>query len=84
MTSRSPKRRPDAHDIASAIVERAMVEYAGQRRLPYVIRVSDPPTAQERLQLLAVRLQRSLVAIMSHRCETVEEGIARFESLGSY
>ena len=49
-----------------------------------VIRVSDPPTAQERLQLLAVRLQRSLVAIMSHRCETVEEWIARFESLGSY
>jgi hypothetical protein len=81
MTRRPPRQRPGAHDIAAAIVERATVEYGGQRRLPYVIRLSDPPTVQERLQLLAVRLKRSPVAIMPHKY-TMDEWIARFGSLG--
>jgi hypothetical protein len=41
--------------------------------IPYVLRLSDPMTASERLQLAAVRLLRRPVAIMPHKCETLEE-----------
>lgn len=47
----------------------------------YVVRVSDPPTPQERLQLLAARLQRTPVAIMPHKCKTMEEWAARYSNL---
>ena len=46
----------------------------------YVVRLSDPPTLQERLQLLAARLQRTPIAIMPHKC-TMEEWVARYSDL---
>jgi hypothetical protein len=60
----------DAREIAAEIVRRA-----GR---VYVIRLSDPPTASERLQLAAARLMRWPVAIMPARCATIEEWLARY------
>jgi len=39
----------------------------------YVVRVSDPPTAFERLQLLSARLQRRPVAVLPHPCRSMDE-----------
>jgi hypothetical protein len=50
----------------------------GLLRLPYLIRVSDPPTRFERLQLAAARLTRSPVAIMPHKCKTIDEWMKRY------
>ena len=69
-------RKPDARDIASEIIRRVAksnAEMAGG----YVVRLSDPPTPQERLQLLAARLQGKPIAIMPHKY-TMEERIARY------
>jgi hypothetical protein len=46
-----------------------------------VVRLSDPPTPTEQLQLLAARLERRPIAIMPHKCETVEEWIQRYGNL---
>jgi hypothetical protein len=77
-----PRRRLNslsAHDLAEEIVRRASkVDEAGASILPYVIHLSDPPTAQERLQLAAVRLLGKPVAIMPTPCATVEEWLARY------
>jgi len=48
------------------------------RVVSYVIRLSNPPTASERLQLLAARLLRSPVAIMPTKCATSEEWLTRY------
>jgi|tagenome__1003787_1003787.scaffolds.fasta_scaffold20819777_5 hypothetical protein len=56
MPSRSRQRRPEPHDIAAEIIRRASLlndPYSGS----HVIVLSDPPTAQERLQLIAADLQ---------------------------
>jgi ribosomal protein L36 len=60
----------DARVIAAEIVRRA-----GR---VYVIRLSDPPTASERLQLMAARLLRTPIAIMPTKCVTVDEWLARY------
>ena len=39
----------------------------------YVLRLSDPPTPVERLQLLAARLECRPIAIMPHWCNSIEE-----------
>lgn len=64
------KRRPEPRDIAAEIIRRG----AGS----YVVRLSDPPTVHERLQLMAARLERRKVAIMPHKCETIEAWMARY------
>jgi hypothetical protein len=69
---RSPK--PSLHDAAAEIIRRTLDP---DGRPPYVIRLSDPPTSQERLQLLAARLQRTPVVRMPHKC-TMEEWIAKY------
>ena len=65
--------RRSLQDIAAEIV----------RRMPAssVIRLSSPPTPEERLQLLAARLQRRPFVIMPHKCATVDEWMARYGSL---
>jgi hypothetical protein len=73
-------RRPAAPDIAAEIVRRVNAAQAGQPL--YVIRLSDPPTPQERLQLAAARLQRTPIAIMPQRCATIQEWLARYDQPG--
>jgi hypothetical protein len=43
-----------------------------------VVRLSDPPSAAERLQLLAARLQGRPVAIVPASYATVEEWLRRY------
>ena len=71
-----PLKTPSPRDIAEEIVRRvasANAETGGG----YVVRVSDPPTPKERLQLLAARLQRRPIAIMPHNCKTMSEWLER-------
>ena len=73
------RRQPSAHDIAAEIVRRA--ESTSETGGGYVVRLSDPPTAQDRLQLLAARLQGRPIAIMPHKCITMDEWTARYQWL---
>jgi hypothetical protein len=70
------RRRPEIRDVAAEIIRR-VGEANASTGGGYVVRLSDPPTPQERLQLLAARLQRRPVAIMPHK-RTMEEWIARY------
>ena len=73
-----PARRPEPRDIAAEIIRRAN---GPDNRSPYVIRLSEPPTPHERLQLVAARLQRTPIVIMPHKCSSMEEWIARYGRL---
>jgi len=75
MPGRSRKPRPTAHDVAGEIIRRVTATNA-QTGGGYVIRLSNPPTPGERLQLLAARLEQRPIAIMPHRCVSVVEWIA--------
>jgi hypothetical protein len=67
-----PLKTPSPRDIAAEIVRRVASTNAVTGG-GYVVRVSDPPTPQERLQLLAARLQGRSIAIIPHKCKTVRE-----------
>jgi hypothetical protein len=56
-------RKPGAHDIAAEIIRRAASEDGRPR---YVVRLSEPPTLAERLQLM----QRGWNAGRSRSCRT--------------
>ena len=75
--SKRPRPRLDARELALEIVRRAAA-VGGNDFAPYVVRLSNPPTAHERLQLAAVRILRRPIAIMPTKCLTVGEWIARF------
>lgn len=80
MTRRSIVGRANAQDIAAEIIRRA----AGNddtRMTAYVLRLARPPTFQERLQLMAARLQRRPVVIMPHKCATMDEWQERYGPL---
>ena len=66
---------PSAHDLAAEIVRRAAVPDGSKR---YVVRLSDPPTPGERLQLITAHLERRPTVILPHKCASVEEWIARY------
>ena len=69
-----PKRAlPELRDLVTEIVQRA---HGG-----FVIRLSDPPTAYQRLQLTAARLQRSSFVIMPMKCATMDEWLGRYAHL---
>ena len=75
-----PLKTPSPRDIAAEIVRRV----ASTNTEPgggYVVRLSDPPTPKERLQLLAAHLERRPIVIMPHKCKTVEEWMARYGNL---
>jgi hypothetical protein len=58
------RRQPGAHDLAAEIIRRAT---AAQRDDGgNVVRLINPPTAQERLQLVAAHLQKRPIAIMPY------------------
>jgi hypothetical protein len=74
--------RVDARAVAAEIIWRA-ARLARPRSdandfVPYVIRLSDPPTVPEKLQLVASRILRRPIAIMPAKCLSVGEWIARF------
>ena len=75
------KKPPTPHDIAAEIVRRVTAANA-ETGGGYVVRLSDPPTPTERLQLLAARLERRPIVIMPHKCKTVEEWLERYGRLG--
>ena len=69
--------KPQAHDIAAEIIRRVRAANA-QTRGGYVVRLSQPPTPGERLQLLAAQLERRPIVIMPHKCKTVEEWLSGY------
>lgn len=68
-------RKSDARDLAAEIVRRCA---AADGSAGYVVSLSNPPTANERLQLAASRILRRPIAIMQAKCLTVSEWMARF------
>ena len=70
-------RQLDARDIAAEIIRR-VTETNATTGGGYVVRLSDPPTVREQLELMAARLERRPIAIMPHKCKTVEEWTARY------
>jgi hypothetical protein len=46
--------------------------------LPYVIRVSSPPTDLERLQIKANAEAGRPFVLLPHRCTSIEEWVARY------
>ena len=75
-----PLKTPSPRDIAAEIIRRVYsvnAESCGG----YVVRVSDPPTPQERLQRLAAHLERRPIVIMPHKCRSIEEWLARYGEL---
>jgi hypothetical protein len=69
------RRQRGARDIATEVVRRATA--AQGQDGGYAVRLSNPPTPQERLQLLAARLQGTPIAIMPHPCKSTDEWVAR-------
>jgi hypothetical protein len=72
--------RADAQDIAAEIIRRAFGN-DDNSMTAYVLRLARPPTFQERLQLMAARLQRRPIVIMAHKCGTVDEWLGRYSYL---
>ena len=56
----------------------AAVDGGDRDYVPYVIRLSDPPRVEERLQLMACRMLGRQIAIMPAKCLTVAEWIERY------
>jgi hypothetical protein len=69
----------EPRDLAAEIIKRASAGNSpGRNLLPYVVRLSDPPTAHERLLLAACRILRHPIALMPAKCSTVEEWFKRY------
>ncbi len=81
--NQTPRRkRPDPRELALEIVRRACAgNSSGFTGMPYVVRLSDPPTSFERLQLLAARLLQTPIAIMPHPCRTADEWMQHYGKL---
>jgi hypothetical protein len=79
-----PKRmsvKVEARDLAAEIIRRTRATADSSDSgdsLPYVVRLSDPPTPHERLQLAACRILRHPIAIMPATCLTVQEWCERY------
>ncbi len=80
---RRPRPKANARDLAEEIIRRlGVVDGAEGNYFPYVIRLSDPPTAHQRLQLMACRMLSRQIAIMPMKSLTVDEWIERYGQLG--
>ena len=80
LPSRPLKTPPSPRDIAAEIVRR-VAEANASTGGGYVVRLSKPPTARERMQLLAAHLERRPIVIMPHKCRSMEEWLARYGEL---
>ena len=76
MARPSRKPPPTLQEVGAEIVRR--VRDANANGGGYVIRLSDPPTLSERFELFAARLERRPIAIMPHKCATMDEWAARY------
>ncbi|SRR6266850_5430711 len=79
--SKVPKRiasKANAQDLAAEIIRRVRAGTASSGALPYVVHLSEPPTAKERLQLVACRLMQQPIAIVPSKCLTIEEWVERY------
>ncbi len=84
--SRRVASKANAQDVAAEIIRRVRAGTAnsGSRGgLPYVVHLSDPPTAEERLQLAACRLMRQPIVIVPGKCLTIEEWVKKYGEQGS-
>jgi hypothetical protein len=75
-----PLKTPSPRDIAAEIVRRVSSANAVAGG-GYVVRLSDPPTPKERLQVLAAHLERRPIVIMPHKCQSIGEWLARYGEL---
>ena len=80
MPSRSAAR-PELRDLAAEIIRRAAVLSGNGTQGGYVVRLSKPPTWHEQLQLVAACLERRPIAIMPHKCATMDEWVERYRAL---
>jgi hypothetical protein len=77
------KAKVGPRDLAAEIIRRVRASTANSDSpgsLPYVVHLSEPPTAEERLQLAACRLVRQPIVIVPGKCLTVEEWVQRYAS----
>jgi hypothetical protein len=78
--------KANAQDVAAEIIRRVRAGTANSDSpcgLPYVVHLSDPPTAEERLQLAACRLMRQPIVIVPGKCLTIEEWVKKYGEQGS-
>ena len=81
-----PVRRESCWDLIVrrnplAEIIRRVAEANAEAGSGNVVRQSNPPTLQERLQLLAARLHGTPIVIMPHKCRSNEEWVARYSDL---
>ncbi len=69
------RRKLEAGDFAAEILRRCGQAH---RSASYVVSISDPITANERLQLAAALIQRRPIAVVPKKCNSVAEWVARF------
>ena len=78
--SRQPlKKPPTPREIAAEIIRRASGPDGSKG---YVVRLSNPPTPGERVQLIAARLEHRPIVIMPHKCKTFDEWLERYGNVG--
>jgi hypothetical protein len=84
--SRRVASKANAQDVAAEIIRRVRAGTAnsdGRGGPPYVVHTSDPPTAEERLQLAACRLLRQPIVIVPGKYLTIEEWVKKYGEQGS-
>ena len=78
--------KANAQDVAAEIIRRVRAGTANSDSpsgLPYVVHISDPLTAEERLRLAACRLLRQPIVIVPGKCLTIEEWVEKYGKQGS-
>jgi hypothetical protein len=64
---------PSLRELATELARRAVIAKGGAGTSVSVVRVSNPVTQAQRVQLIAARLQAKPFAIMPVRCRTTAE-----------
>jgi hypothetical protein len=65
-------------ELVAELARRAVIAQGGTGASVSVVRVNNPVTRAERLQLIAARLHGSPFAIMPVRCSTTAEWLQRY------
>ena len=76
-SARRKNAKLSVRDMAEEIVRRAQAARP-DGQLPYVVRMSDPPTPEEQLQLIACQLAGKAIAIMPGKALTIDEWIEEY------
>lgn len=78
--------KASVQDVAAEIIRRVRAGTASSDSrdgLPYVVHLSEPLTAEERLRLAACRLLRQPIVIVPGKCLTIEEWVEKYAKQGS-